>query len=300
MFCNCIFLLKEQSKNFHEQFHGELEKADEPFTILADYFGRGVFNIVPTWESAVSLSQQVTRKELPSSVTSWGPQNAGPGSEAKLRKNEGKSSLNQTGTLHQTYCFLTCILLGTNYKLCKFFRVYKGLTNEGRMRSQENTPSRPITMDVSEGRLRNAEVISAVERAASTSAASASSEARQRLQEGTKVRTLQTEAVKIPSSRPSGHTSMTSGGSVPIQLSGKKYGPVSGEISSSLVSGHVSPVKVSPSKTMNATPEKSSKTAKTDQLYDEAKNPFADDKPSNPFGDEDEEDYNESLNPFAE
>lgn len=59
--------------------------------------GRGVFNIVPTWESAVSMSQQVSRKELPATVTSWGPQSAGPGSEAKLRKNEGKSFQNPTG-----------------------------------------------------------------------------------------------------------------------------------------------------------------------------------------------------------
>jgi hypothetical protein len=94
---------------------------------------------------------------------------------------------------------------------------------------------------------------------------------------------------------------MTSG-SVPIPQSGKKYGPFSGEISSSSLSrtsGHVSPLKVSPSKTRNATSEKSSNTAKTDQQYDETKNPFADDEPSNPFGDEDD-DYNESLNPFAE
>jgi len=70
-----------------------LEKADDPFTVLADYFGRGVFNVVPTWESAVTSHQQAARKELPV-VQTWGPQNAGPGSEAQIRKNEGRSALN--------------------------------------------------------------------------------------------------------------------------------------------------------------------------------------------------------------
>ena len=58
--------------------------------MLADYFGRGVFNTVPTLEAAIST--RVVRKELP--VVSWGPQNAGPGSEAMLRKNEGKINVN--------------------------------------------------------------------------------------------------------------------------------------------------------------------------------------------------------------
>jgi hypothetical protein len=30
-------------------------------------------------------------------TVSWGPQNAGPGSEAKLRKSEGKHTMNSTG-----------------------------------------------------------------------------------------------------------------------------------------------------------------------------------------------------------
>ena len=71
-----------------------MEKADDPFTVLADYFGRGVFNSFPSWESAIS-GHQAVRSELP--TVSWGPQNAGPGSEAKLRKSEGKHTMNSTG-----------------------------------------------------------------------------------------------------------------------------------------------------------------------------------------------------------
>ena len=66
--------------------------------MLADYFGRGVFNTVPNLDAA--LSAQVVRKELP--VVSWGPQNAGPGSEAILRKNEGKTNVNSAGNLSKT------------------------------------------------------------------------------------------------------------------------------------------------------------------------------------------------------
>lgn len=41
---------QEQSHELHESFHSQLEKADDGFSVVADYFGRGVFNtltIVP-------------------------------------------------------------------------------------------------------------------------------------------------------------------------------------------------------------------------------------------------------------
>ena len=64
--------------------------------MLADYFGRGVFNTMPSLEAAIS--NRAVRKELP--VVSWGPQNAGPGSEAMLRKNEGKTQVNSGNQYH--------------------------------------------------------------------------------------------------------------------------------------------------------------------------------------------------------
>lgn len=101
--------MQEQSKDLHEAFHGQLEKADDPFTVLADYFGRGVFNVVPTWGSAV-VSHQVARpqKDIPVVVQSWGPQNAGPGAEGKLRKTEGKSPLTLAGEYRFSFLKTLC------------------------------------------------------------------------------------------------------------------------------------------------------------------------------------------------
>lgn len=105
--------LQEQSKELHEAFHGQLEKADDPFNVLADYFGRGVFNSIPSLE-AIS-SHTVTCKDLPSltqpTAVLWGPQNAGPGCEAKLRRNEGKSATNLSGECQLNICLYKCVSL---------------------------------------------------------------------------------------------------------------------------------------------------------------------------------------------
>ncbi|XP_022091158.1 vacuolar protein sorting-associated protein 11 homolog isoform X2 [Acanthaster planci] len=41
-----IIRAQEQSKDLHEQFHRQLEKSQDGFSVVADYFGRGVFNRV--------------------------------------------------------------------------------------------------------------------------------------------------------------------------------------------------------------------------------------------------------------
>ncbi|XP_071483682.1 vacuolar protein sorting-associated protein 11 homolog [Diadema antillarum] len=41
-----IIKAQEQSKDLHEQFHRQLEKSQDGFSVVADYFGRGVFNKV--------------------------------------------------------------------------------------------------------------------------------------------------------------------------------------------------------------------------------------------------------------
>ncbi|GFQ99030.1 vacuolar protein sorting-associated protein 11 homolog [Trichonephila clavata] len=41
-----IIRAQEQNKDLHEQFHHQLERADDGFSVVADYFGRGVFNKV--------------------------------------------------------------------------------------------------------------------------------------------------------------------------------------------------------------------------------------------------------------
>ena len=41
-----IIRAQEQSKGLDEQFHHQLEQAQDGFSVIADYYGRGVFNKV--------------------------------------------------------------------------------------------------------------------------------------------------------------------------------------------------------------------------------------------------------------
>lgn len=161
------------------------------------------------------------------------------------------------------------------------------------MRLQESASVRP-TRDVTEGRLRNAEVIGAVERAASSAAATTTSEARHRLQEGTTMKNYQTASVEIPRQT----VASQSATSVPNYVGTRAVCvPSVSDLSTSLRKPEVN--KLSPSKTFaNKIAVASDNPFKGDN-YDETKNPFADEEPTNPFGDDDD-DYNDSLNPFAE
>ena len=38
-----IIKSQKQSQHQHDQFHGQLEKAEDGFSVVADYFGRGLF-----------------------------------------------------------------------------------------------------------------------------------------------------------------------------------------------------------------------------------------------------------------
>eukprot|EP00057_Strongylocentrotus_purpuratus_P007251 XP_011661725.1 PREDICTED: regulator of G-protein signaling 3 [Strongylocentrotus purpuratus] len=56
-----IIKAQEQSKDLHEQFHRQLEKSQDGFSVVADYFGRGVFNKVTLLtDSFSSPSKSVT------------------------------------------------------------------------------------------------------------------------------------------------------------------------------------------------------------------------------------------------
>ena len=41
-----IIRAQEQSRDLHEQFHHQLDRAQDGFSVIADYYGRGVFNKV--------------------------------------------------------------------------------------------------------------------------------------------------------------------------------------------------------------------------------------------------------------
>ena len=55
-----LFLVKSQaqSREQHDAFHSQLEKSDDGFAVVADYFGRGMFRGQTFLESAVTASGQ--------------------------------------------------------------------------------------------------------------------------------------------------------------------------------------------------------------------------------------------------
>ncbi|XP_017787997.1 PREDICTED: vacuolar protein sorting-associated protein 11 homolog [Habropoda laboriosa] len=79
-----IIRAQEQAKDLDETFHSLLDRAEDPFSLVADYFGRGVFKklTVITDKSLSSSSMKFAEPKL----------NYGPGAEAKLRLAEGKNT----------------------------------------------------------------------------------------------------------------------------------------------------------------------------------------------------------------
>lgn len=81
-----IIRAQEQSRDLHETFHSLLDRAEDPFSLVADYFGRGVFKklmvITDTDKSQSSASMKFVEPKA----------NYGPGAEAKIRLTEGKNS----------------------------------------------------------------------------------------------------------------------------------------------------------------------------------------------------------------
>lgn len=51
-----IIRAQEQNRDLHEQFHHQLERAEDGFTVVSDYFSRGVFNKVTIITDPVSRS----------------------------------------------------------------------------------------------------------------------------------------------------------------------------------------------------------------------------------------------------
>ena len=82
-----IIKAQEQSRDLHETFHSLLDRAEDPFSLVADYFGRGVFKKLTVITDDKPTNQNLRIKE-PSN-----PYNVyGPGAEAKIRLTEGKNS----------------------------------------------------------------------------------------------------------------------------------------------------------------------------------------------------------------
>ncbi|KAJ8686405.1 hypothetical protein QAD02_022199 [Eretmocerus hayati] len=83
---------QEQSRDLHETFHSLLDRAEDPFPLVADYFGRGVFKklmVIAEWQQNQTLKGS-SAQEQESVYSSYGP-----GAEAKIRLTEGRSSISQ-------------------------------------------------------------------------------------------------------------------------------------------------------------------------------------------------------------
>lgn len=61
-----IIRAQEQSRDLHETFHSLLDRAEDPFSLVADYFGRGVFKkLMVITDADRSLSTTPVRAEEP-------------------------------------------------------------------------------------------------------------------------------------------------------------------------------------------------------------------------------------------
>lgn len=77
-----IIKAQEQSKDLHETFHSLLDRAEDPFSLVADYFGRGVFKKLMV----------ITDNDKSLSTFEESKLNYGPGAEARIRLTEGKTT----------------------------------------------------------------------------------------------------------------------------------------------------------------------------------------------------------------
>lgn len=154
------------------------------------------------------------------------------------------------------------------------------------MRVQEVASQRPE--GVSEGHLRNSEAISEKSRVSNT--LTTTSEGRFRLQEGNKSTMGQTASVRVPP--PYSNTTRTfAASSAPSDASDKK-----GALSTL---GHTESNTRRSMTNLGGTNLGNKNPFSDEDDYDESKNPFAEDETgTNPFGKGN--DYNDSLNPFAE
>lgn len=90
-----------ESRGQHEAFHNLLDRSPEPFSVVAEYFGRGLFNklliveeeddrsepvMTPSDVGSRQLGKQTEKPRAADPV----PSNYGPGAEARIRQEEGR------------------------------------------------------------------------------------------------------------------------------------------------------------------------------------------------------------------
>lgn len=90
-----IIRAQEQSRDLHETFHSLLDRAEDPFSLVADYFGRGVFKkLMVITDADKSLSTTPVKAEEPKLIY-------GHNTEAKTKLTEKKNTT--TSGIHCYY-----------------------------------------------------------------------------------------------------------------------------------------------------------------------------------------------------
>ncbi|XP_046752959.1 vacuolar protein sorting-associated protein 11 homolog isoform X2 [Diprion similis] len=91
-----IIKAQEQSRDLHETFHSLLDRAEDPFSLVADYFGRGVFKkltvITDADKPQASPSSKLQEPKPKFQEPKPNYYAYGAGAEAKLRLGEGKNT----------------------------------------------------------------------------------------------------------------------------------------------------------------------------------------------------------------
>lgn len=92
--------MQSESRSKHNEFHRKLNDSVEPFALVADYFGRGLFNkilLVDEDDEETKIAEdtiKISQKKIPDSIKEIPisyPTNYGAAAEAKLRLDERPS-----------------------------------------------------------------------------------------------------------------------------------------------------------------------------------------------------------------
>lgn len=59
---------QNESRDQHESFHNQLDRSIEPFSVVAEYFGRGLFNKIVIVEEQDDVNADVSSIELIRSI----------------------------------------------------------------------------------------------------------------------------------------------------------------------------------------------------------------------------------------
>ena len=100
-----IIRAQEQSRDLHETFHRQLDHAKDRFSLVADYYGRGVFKKLMVITDADKPMPTAGARPLGATQSGGDEKNIqkfqepkpnynayGPGAEAKIRLTEGRNT----------------------------------------------------------------------------------------------------------------------------------------------------------------------------------------------------------------